>query len=115
MPINPQRLLTKTLCLKARVKNNHHNHHMDQQGNAEADTAIYAWRRLLRTRSRWYPIMLDLHRFMTAIARVSANHDGRGGTALIPWFGIRGVDLKLVSLLSGLILILRLFLALLVS
>ena len=28
--------------------------------------------------------MLDLHRFMTAIARVSVNHDGRGGTAHDP-------------------------------
>ena len=25
--------------------------------------------------------MLDLHKFMIAIARVSVNHDGRGGTA----------------------------------
>ena len=60
---------------------------VDQQGNAEADTAadlgrrhqsdvlIDARRRLLRTRSHWYPIMLDLHRFMIAIARVSVNHD----------------------------------------
>ena len=32
----------------------------------------------------WYPIMLDLHRFMIAIARVSVNHDGRGGTAPDP-------------------------------
>ena len=28
--------------------------------------------------------MLDLHRFMIAIARVSVNHDGRGGTAPDP-------------------------------
>ena len=65
---------------------------LDQQGNAEADTAadlgrrrqsevlVDARRRLLKVRGYWYPTMLDLHRFMGAIARVSANHDGRCGT-----------------------------------
>ena len=55
---------------------------MDQQGNAEADAAadlgrrcqsevlIDARSRLLQARSHWYPIMLDLHRFMMGIARV---------------------------------------------
>ena len=69
---------------------------VDQQGNAQADTAadsgrrhqsdvlIDARRRLLKTRSHWYPIMLDLHRFMITIARVSVNHDGRGGIAPDP-------------------------------
>ena len=68
---------------------------IDQQGNAEADIAadlgrrqsevlIDARRRLLGARSHWYPIMLDLHRFMIAIARVSVNHDGKGGTAPDP-------------------------------
>ena len=28
----------------------------------------------------WFPIMLDLHRFKIAVARVSVNHDGKGGT-----------------------------------
>ena len=99
----------------------------DQVGNAEDDGAadlgrrhqfevlIDARRRLLKARSHWYPIMTDLHRFMIAIARVSVNHDGRGGTAPDPWFGIRGVGLKFVSLLLGLMLILRLFLVPLVS
>ena len=62
---------------------------VDQQGNAEADAAaelgrrhqsevlIDARRRLLEARSHWYPIMLDLHRFMIAVARVSVNHDGK--------------------------------------
>ena len=62
---------------------------LDQQENAEADTAsdlgrrhqsevlIDARRRLLKARSLWYPIMLALHRFTVAIARVSVNHDGR--------------------------------------
>ena len=69
---------------------------VDQQGNAEADTAadigrrhqsevpIDARRWLLTARSHWYPIMLDLHRFMIAVARVSVNHDGRGGAAPDP-------------------------------
>ena len=68
----------------------------DQQGNIEAglaadlgrrhqpDLLITARRRLLQVRSHWYPIMTDLHRFMIAIARVSVNHDGRGGTAPDP-------------------------------
>ena len=68
----------------------------DQQGNAEADAAadvgrrhqseilIDARRRLLKARGYWYPIMTDLHRFMIAIARVSVNHDGKGGTAPDP-------------------------------
>ena len=68
----------------------------DQQGNVEADLAadhgrrhqseilINARRKLLQARSYWYPIMTDLHRFMIAIARVSVNHDGEGGTAPDP-------------------------------
>ena len=69
---------------------------VDLQRNAEADTAadsgrrhqseitFDARRRLLKARSYWYPIMLDLHRFMVAVARVSVNHDGRSGTAPDP-------------------------------
>ena len=69
---------------------------MDKQGNDEADHAadlgrrhqsevlIDARRRLLGARSLWYPIITDLHRFMIAIARVSVNHDDKGGTALDP-------------------------------
>ena len=65
----------------------------DQVGNAEADAAadegrrhqsevlIDAKRRLLQARSYWYPIMLDVQRFMIAVARVAVNHDGKGGTA----------------------------------
>ena len=77
----------------------------DQLGNAEADTAaglgrrhqsevlIDSMRRLLKVRSHWYPIklMLDLHRFTIAVARVTVDHDGRGGTAPDPWYGIRAV------------------------
>ena len=61
-------------------------------GNAEAGTAadlgrrhqsevlIDAGRRLLKARSYSYPIVLELHRFMIAVAWVTVNHDGRGGT-----------------------------------
>ena len=76
---------------------------------------IDARRRLLKARSYWYPIMLDLHRFMIAVAWVSVNHDGRVVLPLIRLFGIRAAGRKLVSLLSGSMLILPLFLALLVS
>ena len=90
--------------------------------NAEADTAadlgrrhqsevlIDARRRLLKARIYWYPILLDLHRFMIAVARVSVNHDGRSGTApdhLVWDQGSRPKDRKLA--------ILPLFLALLFS
>ena len=36
---------------------------------------------LLRVRRYWYPILLDLHKFMVAISRIEVNHDGYGGTA----------------------------------
>ena len=51
------------------------------------EVLINARRRLLQARSHWYPIMLDLHRFMIAVAGVSVNHDGRGGTVsdLLVW------------------------------
>ena len=69
---------------------------VDQQGNVEADLAadlgrrhqseilINARRKLLQARSYWCPIMTDLYRFTIAIARVSVNHDGKGGTAPDP-------------------------------
>ena len=74
---------------------------LDQQGNAEADTAADARRRLLKARSHWYPIMLDLHRFMIAIARVSVNHDGRGGTAPDPLVWDQGSRPKARKLAVG--------------
>ena len=68
----------------------------DRLGDAEADAAadlgcrhqsevlMNARRRLLKVRSYGYPIMLQLHRSMIALARVTVNHDGRGGTAPDP-------------------------------
>ena len=45
------------------------------------DDVISARRALLRTRDRWYPITVDLHKFMIAISRIDVNQDGKGGTA----------------------------------
>ena len=79
--------------------------------NAEADTAadsgrrhqseilLNARRRLLQARSHWYPIMLNLHRFMIALARVTVNHDGKGGAAPDPWFRIRVVGRRRAGLI----------------
>ena len=48
----------------------------------QSDDLIDARRRPLKVRSHWYLIML--HTFMIAVARVTVNHDGRGGTARDP-------------------------------
>ena len=46
----------------------------------QQDDVITARRDLLRVRRYWYPIILDLHKFMVAISRIEVNHDGYGGT-----------------------------------
>ena len=60
-------------------------------GNTEADTAadvgrrhqtellIDARRSLLQARTFWYPVILQLHRFMIAVSRVAVYHDGKRG------------------------------------
>ena len=90
--------------------------------NAEADTAadlgrrhqsemlIDARRRLLRARSHWYPIMLDLHRFMIAVARVSVNHDCKGGTAPDPLVWDQGSKPKVRPYSVGILISLTYFL-----
>ena len=45
---------------------------------------IDARRNLSGVCGRWYPVILDLHRFFIAISRAVVNHDGRGGTAPDP-------------------------------
>ena len=35
-------------------------------------------RTLLHVPTQWYPNIRQLHRFMTAVSRVTVNHDGRG-------------------------------------
>ena len=47
----------------------------------QQDEVITARRDLLRVRRFWYPIILDLHKFMVAVSRIEVNHDGFGGTA----------------------------------
>ena len=45
---------------------------------------IDARRNLSGVCGRWYPVILDLHRFFIAISRAVVNHDGRDGTAPDP-------------------------------
>ena len=45
---------------------------------------IDARRNLSGVCGRWYPVILDLHRFFVAISRAVVNHDGRSGTAPDP-------------------------------
>ena len=47
----------------------------------QQDTVITARLALFRARRHWYPIMLELHKFMVATSRIEVNHDGYGGTA----------------------------------
>ena len=68
---------------------------IDRLGNNAADEAadfgrgrvgnavIDARRNLSGVCGRWYPVILDLHRFFIAISRAVVNHDG-GGTAPDP-------------------------------
>ena len=66
----------------------------DKFGNDAADEAaerrrvcpavIDARRNLSGVCGRWYPVILDLHRFFIAISRAVVNHDGLGGTAPDP-------------------------------
>ena len=68
----------------------------DRLGNDAADEAadfgrrrvspavIDARRNLSGVCARWYPIILDLHRFFIAVSRAVVNHDGLGGTAPDP-------------------------------
>ena len=69
---------------------------LDSLGNNAADEAadfgrrrvgnavIDARRNLSEVCGRWYPVILDLHRFFIAISRAVVNHDGSDGTALDP-------------------------------
>ena len=51
-------------------------------------------RNLFRVRRLWYPIMLDLHRFMVAISRIEGNHDDSGGTAPVAMVWDKGGIVK---------------------
>ena len=81
---------------------------VDQLENAEADTAadlggrrqselrMDAGRSLPKVRTRWYPIMQQLHRFMIAVSSVAVNHDGKGGSAPDPLVWDQGGRRKVV-------------------
>ena len=68
----------------------------DRLGNCAADETadfgrrrvghlvIDARRNLSGVCNRWYPVILDLHRFFIAISRAVVNHDGGPGTAHDP-------------------------------
>ena len=60
----------------------------------QQDDVITARRDLLRVRRIWYPIVLDLHKFMVAISRIEVNHDGFGGTAPDPMVWDKGGIVK---------------------
>ena len=69
---------------------------VDTLGNDAADEAAHFGRRrvghavidarrnLSGVCGRWYPVILDLHRFFIAISRAVVNHDGKDGTAPDP-------------------------------
>ena len=46
-----------------------------------SNSVIDARRNLSGVCGRWYPVILDLHRFFIAISQAVVNHDGRDGTA----------------------------------
>ena len=48
------------------------------------DSVIDARRNLSGVCNRWYPVILDLHRFFIAVSRAVVNHDGDPGTAPDP-------------------------------
>ena len=49
---------------------------------------------LLNARNHWYPIVLQLQRFMVAVSRVAINHDGRSGSAPDPLVWDQGSERK---------------------
>ena len=66
---------------------------LDRLGNDAADEAADFGRRVVGNSvidnlsgvsGRWYPVILDLHRFFIAISRAVVNNDGRDGTAPDP-------------------------------
>ena len=68
------------------------------------DEVSAARRNLLRVRRSWYPLMLELHRFMVAISRIEVNHDGSGGTAPDAMIWDKGGALKTRAAPSRLII-----------
>ena len=75
---------------------NGHVREVDRLGNDAADEAgdfgrrrvgnavIDARRNLSEVCNRWYPVLLDLHRFFIAVSRAVVNHDGGPGSVPDP-------------------------------
>ena len=92
----------------------------DNVGNADADAAADLGRRhqsellldarssLLEVRTHWDPIVLQLHRFVIAVARVAVNHDGKWGSAPDPLVWDQGVGRRHAGLTFALMSILLL-------
>ena len=82
---------------------------VDRLGNDAADEAadfgrgrvgslvIDARRILSGVCNRWYPVILDLHRFFNAISRAVVNHDGRDGAVPDPFGLVCGCSSKEAS------------------
>ena len=60
----------------------------------QQDDVITSRRALIRVRSHWYPVMLDLHKFMVAISRILVIHGGHGSTAPHPMTWDHGSSIK---------------------
>ena len=67
-----------------RLGNNAADEAADYGRRRVGNIAIDARRNLSGVCGRWYPVILDLHRFFIAISRTVVNHDGREGTAPDP-------------------------------
>ena len=89
-------------------------------GRGRVSPAVIDARRYLSgVCGRWYPVILDLHRFFITISRAVVNHDGYDGTAPDPmvWSGLFMLfvillcflGLLLFGLVSGLLVLLVLF------
>ena len=67
-----------------RVVNNAADEAADFGRRRVGNAVIDARRNLSGVCGRWYPVLLDLHRFFIAISHPVVNHDGRDGTAPDP-------------------------------
>ena len=67
----------------------------------QQDFVISARRALFRARRQWYPVVLDLHKFLVAISRIEVNHGGYGSTAPDPTTWDKGSNCQTPSLFSS--------------
>ena len=74
-----------------RIGNNAADEAADFGPRRVGSAVIEARRNLSGGRGRWYPVILDLHRFFIVISRAVADHEGNNGTAPGPAVTI-GVD-----------------------